>query len=139
MNIAREWLRDGGEVGYNVAAQPPVAVLLGDGTGAFTLQPQAKSVTSGFQAIVAGDANGDGIQDLIVAHGGSGKFASIEVLLGTGSGTFSDPYTFATGTQGLWQPASIATGDFNNDGGLDIAVACPAAKVVSVLLKAPTV
>jgi hypothetical protein len=116
-----------------------IGVLLGNGTGSFTLQPQAKSIKSGFQAIAAGDANGDGIQDLIIAHAGYGSAASIQILLGTGNGTFSDPFTFATGGQTLWQPASIATGDFNNDGGLDIAVACPTGKVVSVLLKASTV
>jgi hypothetical protein len=69
------------------------------------------SVGSG--AIAAGDFNGDGIPDLVVA---SYNDESVTVLLGKGDGSFT-----AVKTSGVLTGA-IVVGDFNVDGILDLAV-----------------
>jgi hypothetical protein len=67
-----------------------------------------------------GDVNGDGILDLVFPDGGTDSFL---VLLGDGTGNFSQapsPITVGppSGPQGS---CSVALGDFNNDGWLDVA------------------
>lgn len=67
--------------------------------------------------VAVGDFNGDGIQDVAIANGGSNN---VTILLGNGSGGFSAAAgsPFAVGTY----PTSIAVGDFNGDGIQDLAV-----------------
>ena len=76
--------------------------------------------------IAAGDFNGDGNQDLVVATGNN----SISVLLGNGTGAF--PTHVQYGVPG--NPVAITVGDFNNDGKLDVATADQYSGQVSVLL-----
>src|SRR5262245_35659210 len=74
--------------------------------------------------IAAGDVNGDGFVDLIVANrGGSAaaKDGSAVVLLGDGAGGFGAPTPIHTGT--LDRPIALAVKDLDGDGKLDIAVA----------------
>jgi len=52
------------------------------------------------------------------------------VFLGNGDGTFQSPRSFETGGS----PISVAVGDFDGDGWLDLAVANNASNYVSVLL-----
>jgi len=67
-----------------------------------------------------GDFNGDGIQDLAVANAGSPiDLGNVSVLLGNGDGTFQPAQNFGAGSG----PSSVAVGDFNGDGKLDLAVA----------------
>jgi hypothetical protein len=89
-----------------------VLVLLGNGDGTFTPQPQIP-VPYVF-AIAAADLNGDGIPDLVTANFG-GK--SLTVFLGKGDGTFSPGATLATTGGPTW----VAVGDFNGDGVPDLA------------------
>src|SRR5207247_6054553 len=74
-------------------------------------------------------ANRDGNVDILVANGGS---ANVSVYLGDGKGGFSQsngsPYSAGQ------NPTDIATGDFNGDGNLDIAIANHGVKLVTVLL-----
>jgi hypothetical protein len=96
-----------------------LTVLLGNGDGTFTAEPSIP-ITGGAAAAAVGDFNGDGIPDLAVADNGS-EFApsSVTILLGKGDGTFTQvPESPATGVE----PLSIAVGDFNGDGILDLAV-----------------
>ena len=75
------------------------------------------------------DINNDGSADIVVANGGSGN---ISVYLGDGRGGFAQASgsPFAAGQE----PNDIATGDFNGDGNLDVAIANHGTKLVSVLL-----
>jgi Ca2+-binding RTX toxin-like protein len=138
------------DVAVSNSKRNAVSVLLGNGNGTFsTQQMQAYYLKSGFFAIAAGDVNGDGKQDLVIGHDSTPGTNGLEprhrelidVLIGNGNGTFSDPYTFATGDLEELQPAAISLADFNLDGGLDIAIVNSGklSNSVSVLLKAPTI
>jgi hypothetical protein len=76
-------------------------------------------------AIAAGDLNGDGKVDLVVANGDG----TISVLLGSGTGTFAPALAYPAGA-----PTSLALEDFNGDGKLDIAISNGANSTVSILL-----
>jgi len=100
-----------------------ISVLLGNGDGTF--QP-AQSYTSGGSvafSVAVGDFNGDGKSDLVVANlcqtSASCSSGGISVLLGNGDGTFQPPQSFASGGQYAY---SVAVGDLNGDGKLDLAV-----------------
>ena len=93
-----------------------VSVLLGTGTGSFNA---AVNFATGNRpaSVVVADFNGDAKLDLAVANNSSSA-NSISILLGIGNGSFAGATNFFAGTA----PASIAAGDFNKDGKLDLAV-----------------
>ena len=64
-----------------------------------------------------GDFNGDHKIDVLVSIGGSATGQEI-VFLGNGDGTFQA----AKSSAGLYNPTSVAVGDFNGDGKLDLVV-----------------
>jgi hypothetical protein len=87
-------------------------ILTGLGDGSFNVSLQFYLDTY-FSRIAAGDINGDGITDLVMA---SDTFGAT-VLYGNGDGTFGAPYpTNAPGRL----PYGIALGDFNADNKLDM-------------------
>ena len=72
------------------------------------------------RAAAIGELNHDGTPDLIDASAGAfGQRGSVSVLLGNGQGTFKA----ATSTPLNQNAQSIALGDFNADGNLDVAIA----------------
>jgi ELWxxDGT repeat protein len=89
---------------------------------------------TGPNSVAVGDFNGDGVQDLAVANRGTYIFyaddGSVSVHLGNGDGTFQPARHFAAGVD----PVSVAVGDVNGDGRLDLAVANHGSNDVSVLL-----
>jgi hypothetical protein len=98
-----------------------VSVLLGNGDGTF--QPAVSYSSGGVGAfyVVVGDFNRDGVPDLAVANEWSDKkltSGSVAVLLGNGDGTFKAAVSYLSGGS---ETESLAVGDFNGDGKLDLA------------------
>ena len=99
-----------------------VTILLGHGNGTFRQEP-AISLGAGMPSslsLVAGDFTGNGFIDLAVASEDLFNGASISVLLGNGNGTFQLPNEYLLSFDP--EPVSIVTGDFTDDGHLDLAV-----------------
>jgi FG-GAP-like repeat/Abnormal spindle-like microcephaly-assoc'd, ASPM-SPD-2-Hydin/FG-GAP repeat len=107
-----------------------VSVLLGNGNGTFQ-PPVNYHAGSNPSAAVAGDFNGDRKLDLGVAnYGGYGNVASFSVLLGNGNGTFQPAVEYVS--VGV-HPSSLAMGDFNDDGRLDMVIADPSGSTLTAL------
>jgi hypothetical protein len=121
-----------------------VTILMGNGDGTFT-EAAGSPITVGIQpvSIAVGNFNNDvdllHHPDLAVANFVDN---SVSILLGNGDGTFTTPPHCDTTTPGTsptclvvgTEPVSIVTGDFNNDGVDDLAVASEVTKSVSILL-----
>ncbi len=107
-----------------------VAILLGNGSGAFSLATGSPfAVGQSPVAIASTDLNLDSHPDLAIVNQIDN---TVSVLLGNGDGTFtSAPNSpLATGQA----PTSVALADFNGDGVPDIAVTDPQTDSVSVFL-----
>ena len=123
-----------------------VSLLKGNGDGTFQppitivsdSAPRFTPLLSPLSNIAAGDFNGDGQLDLVLANnkdefrnprGGMFFFTgSASVLLGNGDGTFKPAKVFAVQTS----PRAVAVGDFNGDGHLDFAVANTESQTLSI-------
>jgi hypothetical protein len=107
-----------------------ISVLLGNGKGGFTAAPESPiAVGDDPDSVAVGDFNGDGKLDLAVANGFDN---TVSILLGNGNGSFT-PAPGSPVTVGS-EPSSVAAGDFNKDGKLDLAVANMSDGTISVLL-----
>jgi hypothetical protein len=106
-----------------------VSILLGTGTGSFEAKTDFSTGTSP-RSDAVGDFNGDGNLDLAMVNYDAD---TVSILLGTGAGSFGAKTDFGTGGTGSG-PVSVAVGDFNGDGKLDLAVANYDADTVSILL-----
>jgi hypothetical protein len=99
-----------------------VSILLNLGDNTFA--PAISYATGpGPTSVVAADFNGDGKPDLAITDSQLSPrlepSGSITVLLNRGDGTFQTGVKYETGPN----PMALVTGDFNNDGKLDLAVA----------------
>ncbi|WP_188760090.1 Ig-like domain repeat protein [Edaphobacter acidisoli] len=110
-----------------------VSVMLGNGDGTF--QPQANysgcpsSITGDVATkILLADFNRDGNTDIVLGCSNASE-GGVVILLGNGDGTFQAPMAYATG-----DVFSLALGDFNNDGILDIAVSDQTQQNITILI-----
>src|SRR5690349_19662146 len=78
--------------------------------------PLSFDTGSGPSSVAVGDFNRDGIPDLAVANAGRAEPGSVSILLGNGAGTFRTAVQYRAGRT----PLSVAVGDFNRDGILDL-------------------
>jgi hypothetical protein len=124
------------DIVLNHGRSKKLTILLNDGRGGFV--PRAGpslEVTHSAYAVLSADVNGDKRADLIVAtvNDSSSSFESnIEVLLGDGKGDFApapgSPFPAAPGAY------SLACGDINEDGKLDIVASSFESNTITVLL-----
>lgn len=115
-----------------------VSVLLGNGSGGTGNGTFASAVNWAVGqtpvAVVVGDFNEDGRRDIAVSNDNAAS-NSVSILLGggtaaVGNGTFAAAATYPAGQN----PYGLATGDFNEDGITDLAVACNTTTGVAILL-----
>src|SRR5215217_3934061 len=110
-----------GQLDLAATGEGSVSVLLGNGNGSF--QPARNSATGpNTYSLAAGDFNADGKIDLATAN--QDLFTDtgdndVSILLGNGDGTFADAVALNLSGAYSW---SIATGDLNADGKLDLVV-----------------
>jgi hypothetical protein len=107
-----------------------VSVYLGNDAGTFAPAPNSPyTVGTKPYSVAIGDVNGDGYPDIVVANHDSN---TVSVLLGNAAKTFAkapnSPYPVGT------KPYSVAIGDVNGDGFMDIVVANSGSDSVLVYL-----
>src|ERR1700693_1061030 len=101
----------------NADVSGTVAVLLGNGDG--TLQTAVTYPAGAYpEFVVLADFNRDGHLDVAVGNRAIGGSGWVTILLGNGDGTLAPPVSYGPFTDAF----SLATGDFNQDGALDIVV-----------------
>ncbi len=106
-----------------------VTVLLGNGLGSFVTAPGSGfAASTNPAAIVSGDVNRDGREDLVVANQGANN---VQVFLGDGTGGFAQasgsPIAVAN------SPSSLALRDLDGDSALDLLAASSSTAAVNIL------
>ena len=120
--------------GPSSASQSSLSVLLGNGNGSFQPAVTTDVLNGGAgngnaQSVAVGDFNGDGLPDVALNTAGPAGPA-VEVLLGKGDGSFQPNHLILPVGQ---TPFSVAAGDFDRNGTLDLVTA-NSQGTVSVLL-----
>ena len=112
--------RDGSvDIAVTNSMSNTIKFFFNDGNGSFSTQKtySARSDTIiGF--IITSDVNNDGFLDIVVTDNNYVN-NHIFIFYGFGDGNFTLPKYYPTGLSSV--PSKIATGDFNNDGKVDLA------------------
>ena len=97
-----------------------IFLFFGNGNGSFS-SPKISSADSNsdLQAVILSDINNDTVLDILLCDYNVLN-SSIGILYGFGDGNFTLPKIYPTGLNS-W-PYMIATGDFNDDGRVDLAI-----------------
>jgi hypothetical protein len=104
-----------GDVSCGDAGCAAVTIYLGNGDGTFT-EYKNFGLDGDYFSIAVADFNRDGNLDLAVSY--LSEFPNVTILLGDGKGSFN---YFAYLSNGYLFGGSLALGDFNHDGIVDIA------------------
>ncbi|HEX6772024.1 MAG TPA: VCBS repeat-containing protein [Acidobacteriaceae bacterium] len=115
---AADFNEDGNpDLAISNGADNTVTVLLGDGAGGFTNPPGLLYMTGSTPVwLTAAKLTSSGHADIVTVDADSQE---LEIFRGNGNGTFQAPTALDTLGQ---TPIYVATGDFNKDGNVDIAV-----------------
>ena len=109
-----------------------ISILLGNGFGGFGSPSNFATSGESPQSVTTGDLDRDGDLDLIAVNRLSDEVA---ILLGNGAGSFGAASLIAIpGSSFPATPMSVAVGDFNRDGKLDLATANSGTATVSILI-----
>ncbi len=113
-----------------------LSILLGNGDvdAVDQFQEQLQIFLPGIKkevSLASGDLNGDGNVDLAI----SSRKNVLFVVFGFGNGTFTNPLASDVGDVRRREPVSVAIGDLNGDGRLDVVTANAGTNDVSVLLQ----
>jgi hypothetical protein len=106
-----------------------VSVLRNLGNGSFAARVDYQT---GYRptSVAIGDLDGDGKPDLVAANYlGDNLPGSVSVLRNLGNGTFANAVNFRTGTN----PYTVAIGDLDDDGRLDLVTANSYSSTISIL------
>jgi hypothetical protein len=116
--------------GENADINPDdVSVFLNDGSGGFGV-PVLHPVGDFPVALIAADFTGDGNLDLATVNTVGLQGETFSLLVNRGNGDF-EPQVFSNGSA---TPASLASGDLDGDGDLDVAITNSAINQVGILL-----
>lgn len=97
-----------------------VSLLIGNGSGGFAA-PNNFTIDTSPVAIISSDFNHDGKMDIATCNMKNNVNGNISILLGNGAGSFGASNNFKIDTAMV--PQSLCSGDFDNDGQLDLAIA----------------
>ncbi len=112
---------------HNQPGTSHLVVLKNDGSGIFTVFATYAPATLG-QHVAGGDVDADGDVDVVMTDGW-GSSDNVRVMLNSGSGSLSGPYTYSAGT---WA-RGVVVNDVDNDGDLDLAIANSGNDNISIL------
>jgi hypothetical protein len=126
------------DLAIGTPGEDDVTILYGSASGLTTVGDErlhGRARADGFgYALAAGDLNGDGIDDLVASAPYAGDGAGeITTMFGSATGLSTPVRWISQGTPGvpgLNEPGdlfglSLATGDFNGDGHIDVAIGVP--------------
>ncbi|CAF1533631.1 unnamed protein product, partial [Adineta steineri] len=108
-----------------------IAIFVNNGTGTFATQvPYDAGSSSQPTGVAVGDFNGDGKNDIVTANYGTNNIA---IFVNNGTGTFATQVPYDAGSSS--QPYSVAVGDFDGDGKIDIVTTNSGTSNIGVFLQ----